>query len=171
MTKPPSGTQMRHVAFDVLTAVRSDRDNPYPKLVDRGAEPAVVMATTALLVRVVAGRSDMGAGYVLAQARSAIVWGRQNGTITTAEANVMVTVLQLANPHREDIRTIFDRAEAWADTRGLLDSLDVIAAAVDLLGLLLQWTPNPVALLDELAVGLMEPDIATDTRELKEETP
>lgn len=161
MSKQPNPHQMRNVAMDILAAVRSA--NPYPRLVDRGAEPAVVMAVAAALVRAAAGRNDFGAEWVLGQARSGIVDGRQQGTITALEANIGVTVLQLANPHREDERIIYDRAAAWSDTRGLLDSLDVIAAAVDLLHFIVHLDPNPEALLDAMALDIMEPDIETPT--------
>lgn len=149
-----SPRQMRNTAMDLIDAARGD--SPYPRLVDRGAHPAVIMAAAAVLVRAAAECTDVGAELVLSTARQSIVEGRTNGTVTALEANVAVTVLQLADPRREDIRVIFDRAESWADTRGLLDSLDVIVAAVDLLRFVTTLMPDPDAVLDGLVMVLME---------------
>lgn len=155
MTAPAQPTSpwnavLLDVARTVIDGARTT--NHYPPVVD-GAEPEVVMAMAAAVVRRAAMDSDCGAEWLLTEARDGLVHGVGEGTATKAEASVGLALLELADPRRT-VEEIYDRAVAWSLTRGWLDTLDVIGSGVDMLRFIASMTGDPDAFLDGLAAQL-----------------
>lgn len=151
--KYPTEHQMRGIVLDVIAAAH--QDSAFPTVVDRGAEPYVVAAVVAGVVRAAAEESDAGADHVLTQARDALRWGVRHGDVTLTEAVIGLELIQLADPRREDVREIMDRAYAWSEMHDELDVLDLITQGVHLIAFIAGLSGNPNEFLDEMAAPLI----------------
>lgn len=154
MTAPAQNKQpsplfevMMGIARDMIDAARSGSE--YPVIID-SAEPEIVMAVAAGVVRRAAMDSDRGAEHLLTMARDGLDDGVKAGTTTRLEASVGTALLELADPRRLP-EVIYDRAVVWSLTRGVLDAIDVTDAAVQMLAFIASMTEDADAFLDGLA--------------------